>query len=71
MIARAADMVTLQVLVPVQPAVPDQPVKVLPADAAAVNVTTVGEAKEATQLAEQFMPAGELVTTPEPTPPLV
>src|ERR671937_186694 len=62
-------MVTVQVPLPVQS--PLQPVKVEPASAVAVSVTVVPSAKEAEQVAPQSMPAGELVTVPEPVPALV
>ena len=56
-------------LVPVQP--PDQPVKAEPVAGVAVNVTLVPELKDAEQDAVQLMPAGELVTVPEPVPAFV
>ena len=53
---------------PVPEQAPDQPMKVLPEDAAAVRVTTVPVAKEAAQLVPQEMPAGLLVRVPWPMP---
>ena len=52
--------------VPVQ--APLQPVKLEPAAAAAVSVTFVPSVKAAWQVAPQAMPAGLLVTVPEPAP---
>ena len=63
----AAEMVTVQVLVPEQPP-PVQPLKVEPAAGAAVRVTAVPLVKLAAQVAPQVMPAGELVTVPLPVP---
>ncbi len=63
-------IVTVQVLVvPVQP--PPQPVKVEPAAGVAVNVTAVPLVNDAEQVAPQEMPAGALVTVPEPAPAVV
>ena len=59
--------VTAQVPVPVQ--APDQPAKVEPVLAAAVNVTGVPLAKLALQMVPQLIPAGILVTAPAPVPP--
>ena len=64
---RAAFMVTEQLL-PLVESHPDQPMKVDPADAAAVSATEVLAAKLALQLAPQLMPAGVLVTVPLPLP---
>jgi hypothetical protein len=47
---------------------PDQPAKVEPEEAAAVSVTDVPVAKLAVQALPQLMPAGLLVTVPEPVP---
>jgi len=64
----AAFIVRTQVPVPEQS--PDQPAKVEPAAADAVNVTTVPELNAAEQVVPQSMPAGTLVTVPEPVPDL-
>ena len=69
--ALAADIVSTQVLVPVQPPVPLQPVKVDPALGVAVRVTEVFCANEAEQFAVQFMPEGDDVTVPAPVPAFV
>jgi hypothetical protein len=66
---RAALIVTVQVLVPVQ--APLQPVKVEPVAGAAVKVTMVPAVNEAEQVVPQEMPAGLLVTVPLPAPALV
>jgi hypothetical protein len=63
----AALIVTTQVDVPEQPS-PLQPVKLEVIPAAAVSVTTVLLAKFAEQVVPQSMPAGALVTVPEPVP---
>src|SRR5262245_57103808 len=65
----AAFTVTAQVPVPAQPP-PLQPVKVDPAAAAAVRVTTVPFAYEAEHVVPQLMPVGELVKVPLPAPAL-
>src|SRR5262245_65687593 len=62
----AADSITLQVPVPVQPP-PLHPVKVEPVASEAVNVTTVPLAKLAVQLVPQVIPAGALVTIAKAT----
>lgn len=49
----------------------DQPAKVEPAAGVAVKVTVVPLVKPATQVAPQLMPAGVLMTVPEPVPALV
>jgi hypothetical protein len=59
--------VTSQVPTPEQPA-PDHPANVDPVAAAAVSVTGVPAAKSYEQVEPQSMPAGELVTVPEPLP---
>ena len=69
--ALAAVIESVHVLVPVQPPVPPQPVKVDPALGEAVRVTEVFCANEAEQLAVQFIPAGDDVTVPAPVPALV
>ncbi len=61
----AALSVTVQVPVPEQPP-PLQPVKVEPAAGAAVKVTAVPLAYVAEQVAPHEIPAGALVTVPEP-----
>jgi len=66
----AAETVTTQVPVPVQPP-PLQPLKADPAAGAAVSVTAVPLVKLAEQVAPQVMPAGELVTVPLPVPALL
>ena len=63
----AALIVTSQVPVPEQPS-PLQPVKLEVIPAAAVSVTTVLLAKFTEQIVPQSMPAGALVTVPEPVP---
>jgi hypothetical protein len=60
---------TVQVPVPEQPP-PLQPVKVEPAAAVAVNVTTVFAGKEYEQVEPQLIPDGLLVTVPFPLPVL-
>jgi hypothetical protein len=62
----AAFIVTMHAPVPAH--APDQPVKVEPAVAAWVSVTTVPGAKVAVQVAPQAMPAGFDVTVPLPLP---
>ena len=63
----AALMLTVQVLaVPVQ--APLQPAKVEPVAALAVRVTLVFPRYSSLQLLPQLMPAGLLVTVPEPVP---
>jgi hypothetical protein len=49
---------------------PDQPEKVEPESAVAVRVTVVPEVKYATHSAPQLIPAGLLVTVPDPVPVL-
>jgi hypothetical protein len=49
---------------------PDQPAKVEPESAVAVRVTVVPEAKYATHSDPQLIPAGLLVTVPDPVPVL-
>ena len=66
----AALSVTLQVPVPEQPP-PLQPVKVEPAAGAAVKVRAVPPANVAEHVAPQEMPAGLLVTVPDPVPDLL
>ena len=64
--ACAADMVTVQVPVPLQ--APDQPVKLEPLAGVALSVTLAPETKLAVQVAPQSMPDGELETVPVPDP---
>ncbi|CAK0767986.1 conserved hypothetical protein [Gammaproteobacteria bacterium] len=64
----AADMVTVQLPVPVQS--PLQPAKLLPASVIAVNVTEAPLVKLAEQVEPQLIPEGELVTVPLPVPDL-
>src|SRR5207244_3279543 len=66
----AAERVTVQVPLPEQPP-PVQPVKVEPAAGVAVNVTAVPLVKLAEHVAPQVIPAGLLVTVPEPVPAAV
>jgi hypothetical protein len=56
-----------QVPVPEQPP-PDQPAKLEPGAALAVRVTLVPFSNWAEHLEPQSIPAGELVTVPEPLP---
>src|SRR5437667_10121382 len=65
--AVAAETVTVQAAVPVQPP-PLQPVKAELAPGLAVRVTAVPLAKLAEQVATQLIPAGLLVTVPDPVP---
>jgi hypothetical protein len=60
-------IVTAQGLVSEQPP-PDQPVKVEPGAAFAVNVTSLRYAKECEQVEPQLIPAGSLLTEPPPLP---
>jgi hypothetical protein len=62
----AAVSVTLQAPVPVQ--APDHPANVDPALAVGVSVTAVPLAKPALHVVGQLIPAGLLVTVPEPVP---
>ena len=65
----SAVSVTWQVLVPEQPP-PDQPVNVEPDPGVAVSVTWVPFANCAEHVEPQSIPAGELVTVPDPEPAL-
>lgn len=65
--AVSALTVTVQLPDPEQPP-PLQPAKVEPELAAAVKVTCVPEVKSAEHVAPQSIPAGLLVTVPEPLP---
>ena len=67
--AWAVLMVTTHEPVPVQS--PLQPAKVLPEDGVAVRVTLASLLKLPVQVEPQLMPAGLLVTLPEPLPDLV
>jgi hypothetical protein len=67
---RDALIVTMQVPVPEQPS-PLQPANAEPSAAVAVSVTTVPSENGAEHVAPQLMPAGELVTVPEPEPAFV
>ena len=60
---------TVQVPVPEQ--APDQPVNLESKAGVAVKVTTVPDPKELIQVSPQLIPAGELVTVPEPVPSLL
>ena len=66
----AATIVTTQVPVPLQPE-PLQPVKVELTSGVAVSVTVVPCPKVAEHVEPQSMPAGELVTVPDPVPALL
>jgi hypothetical protein len=66
----AADIVTVQVLVPEQPP-PDQPANTDPVAAVAVKTTLAPALKGAAQVAPQVIPAGAEVTDPVPVPALV
>src|SRR5436305_412077 len=71
-VARAvlsAPSVSWQTPVPEQP--PLHSPKVEPTAAVAVSVTTVPSASDAEQVVPHSMPAGELVTVPDPEPPRV
>jgi hypothetical protein len=63
----AALIVTSQMPTPEHPA-PDHPANVDPVAAVAVSVTSVPAAKSYEQVAPQSIPAGELVTVPDPLP---
>jgi hypothetical protein len=63
-------VLTLQLRVPKQPP-PDQPSNRVPARGVAVSVSVLPESKEARQVGPQWIPAGELETTPRPLPTLV
>ena len=63
----AAVSVTWHVPVPEQPP-PDQPPNFEPEPAEAVSVTDVPFANDAEQVEPQSIPAGELVTEPDPLP---
>ena len=63
---RASVMLTTQDEVPVQ--APPHPAKVEPAAGVAVSVIEVPEVKPAEHEFPQLIPAGELVTVPEPLP---
>ena len=65
----AAVSVTVHVAVPEHPP-PLQPVKAEPAAGLAVRVTALPLVKLAEQLVPQLIPAGALVTVPEPLPDL-
>ena len=62
----AALMVTVHAPVPVQ--APLQPVKVAPAAGVAVSVTAAPLLNDAEQVVPQLMPAGALITVPDPAP---
>src|SRR6476619_1568224 len=65
--ALAALIVTLQDSVPEQP-LPDQPVNWEPAAALAVSVTSLPASYSWSQSPPQAIPAGKLVTVPQPDP---
>jgi hypothetical protein len=62
--------VTVHGAVPLQPP-PLQPAKVEPAAGAAVNVTVVPTGYVSLQSVPQLIPAGELLTVPDPAPSFV
>jgi hypothetical protein len=66
-ISTGAFMVTVQVPVPEHPP-PDQPAKTEPENGWAVRVTSVPSGKDDEQLGPQCIPAGGLVTSPDPVP---
>jgi hypothetical protein len=68
--AFAALIVTVQVPVPGHPA-SLQPVKVEPVEGVAVSVTIIPWSYDSLQSPPQSIPAGLLVTPPEPLPPFV
>jgi len=61
-------MLAFMVTVPVVQPEPDQPANVEPAAGVAVKVTEVPLLKVAEQVLPQFMPAGLLLTMPDPVP---
>lgn len=63
----AADMATVQVPEPLH--APDQPENRLPEAGVAVSITLAPAANWAEQDEVQEIPAGELLTEPEPVPP--
>jgi hypothetical protein len=63
----AVFMITVHEPVPLHPP-PDQPAKTEPADGDVVNVTLVPAGYTSVQSDPQLMPAGELVTVPDPVP---
>ena len=63
-------MLTIHVLVPEHPA-PDHPANILPALAVAVSVTLAPELKLNKHVVPQLIPAGLLVTVPDPVPVLL
>jgi len=63
----AALIVTSQLPTPEQPA-PDQPANDEPGAGVAVKVTSIPLAKSCEQVEPQSIPAGELVTVPDPLP---
>lgn len=54
---------------PVPEQLPDQPPNIDPGAGSAVSVTALPSAKAYEHFEPQSIPAGELVTLPEPTPP--
>jgi len=67
----AVGAVTVTLHAPVPAQAPLQPAKVEPAAGVAVRVTAVPGENVCEQLAPQLMPAGALVTVPDPDPLLV
>jgi hypothetical protein len=63
-----ACVINTEHVLPVHEHAPDQPAKVLPPAAVAVSVTLVPSMKSAAHALPQSMPAGTLVTEPEPSP---
>src|SRR5436190_4407676 len=64
----AALIVTRHLFSPLTEPQPDQVTALLPAAAAPVSVTVVPSSNSAAHSVPQLMPAGELVTVPEPVP---
>ena len=58
-----------QLSVPLQ--APDQPVKTEPSAGVAIRLTLVASSKFMEQVVPQSMPAGSLITVPEPVPDLL
>ena len=63
----ASSIVTMQEPVP-EHSSPDQPAKIEPVEAVAVNTTSVFSGKSKEQIKPQSIPAGSLATVPLPLP---